>query len=75
MSKTRPSIAEILEMCERVGEAERTLKRAAKLERIGEHICRPVRRRKFSGELIECETCGEPMRETSVLKQIARRKI
>lgn len=71
MSKTKPSIAEILDECCREDEAERVLELAC----IGEHVCRPVRRRKFSGESIVCEICGEPMRERNVLKQIARRKL
>lgn len=77
MSQTRPSIAEILEECNREREVERT----EKLAHIGEHVCRPRRLFRFSGLHAEvvCETCEEPMRETSVLskinkKQLTRRK-
>jgi formylmethanofuran dehydrogenase subunit E len=65
---SRTSIAEILEQIEREREAERTLE----LAQIGEHTCRPVRR--YPNRVV-CETCGEPMRETSVLRQIARKQV
>lgn len=67
----RPTIEEILEECRREHDAERALE----LARIGEHVCRPRRVARLTDESIVCETCGERMRETSVLEQVTRRRL
>ena len=64
-------IAKLLEEIEAESERER----AAKLAEIGEHVCRPRRVVKLSGSWVECETCGEPMMETNVLRMITRDKV
>lgn len=71
-SEMDKSITKLLEEFE----AQRERERAARLAATGEHVCRLRRLFRFSGLHAEvaCETCGEPMRETSVLEEIIRIK-